>query len=290
MQIDSFTSEAITAVNNSIQQPPKMTATKRQAAYFYANTQNDSASNKRRRQTEEPDYAAAAFQKAFAGSGPSPPMSILSGRRERALPLGSVDMELARVMTSSEFDCDEEEVAMNGDSEQEEDQQPVEKKNDKAQDYDPYGDVSSMRMLASLVQSTRNYYGFASYDTAATKNEPSNVISSSNDQTNITQAYNSYNSSYNTEKTPSEDHAECLSSWTPSSSCNNLNDNKRKNINNNNRSDGQSRCDKGEGESSSDSISSSEHNSPPNSPQPKGKEPLGSIVDATLNGAFLVVG
>ena len=149
-------------------------------------------------------------------------MPILSGKRELALPLGSVDMELVRVMTFSEFDCDEEEVATNGDYKQQENQQQVEKKYEEAQDHDPYGygNISSMHIITSLVQSTRNYYSFASYDTTDTKNESSNNMSSSKDRTNITQAYSNYNNAYSTRRIPSEVNSECLSLLTPSSSCN----------------------------------------------------------------------
>ena len=201
-------------------------------------------------------------------------------------------MELARVMTSSEFDRDEEEVAMNGDYKQQEDQQQVEKKYDEAQDYDPYGygDVSSMHIVASLVQSTRNYYSFANYDTTTTKKESSHDMSSSKDRTNITQAYSNYNNTYSTRRIPSKVNSECLSVLTPSSSCNDLNDNNRKNIDNGNRSDGQSSCDDGEGELSSNSISCSERNSLPYSPQPKGEEYLDSTVHATSKGSFLILG
>ena len=103
--------------------------------------------------------------------------------RERALPLGSVDMKLARVMTSSEFDRGEAEMAA------QDDQQQVEETQD--DDTYDYGDVSSMYMIASLIQSTRHYYSFASDDTTSTTNTLSNKISSK-DQTNMSQAYNTY--------------------------------------------------------------------------------------------------
>eukprot|EP00579_Thalassiosira_antarctica_P001406 CAMPEP_0201870852 /NCGR_PEP_ID=MMETSP0902-20130614/3897_1 /ASSEMBLY_ACC=CAM_ASM_000551 /TAXON_ID=420261 /ORGANISM="Thalassiosira antarctica, Strain CCMP982" /LENGTH=228 /DNA_ID=CAMNT_0048396639 /DNA_START=73 /DNA_END=759 /DNA_ORIENTATION=- len=207
-----------------------MTAMKRQASYIYAHAHNDStacASNKRRRQNEEPQYTAATIVTALANAG-SPPMSIFTGRRERALPLGSVDMDLARVMTSSEFDRDEA-AEMAGD-----DQQQVEEKDgETTQDDDPYGygDVSSMYMMAGLIQSTRHHYCLDSDDTTSTTNTLPNNISSDD--------YSNYNTS-NTEQTPSEDNSEGLSSWTPSSSCNDLNDNDKENIDNDNWSDGQS--------------------------------------------------
>eukprot|EP00579_Thalassiosira_antarctica_P032367 CAMPEP_0201997802 /NCGR_PEP_ID=MMETSP0905-20130828/4690_1 /ASSEMBLY_ACC=CAM_ASM_000554 /TAXON_ID=420261 /ORGANISM="Thalassiosira antarctica, Strain CCMP982" /LENGTH=208 /DNA_ID=CAMNT_0048553583 /DNA_START=29 /DNA_END=651 /DNA_ORIENTATION=- len=208
-----------------------MTAMKRQASYIYAHAHNDStacASNKRRRQNEEPQYTAATIVTALANAG-SPPMSIFTGRRERALPLGSVDMDLARVMTSSEFDRDEA-AEMAGD-----DQQQVEEKDgETTQDDDPYGygDVSSMYMMANLIQSTRHYYSFDRDDTTSAIITLSNNISSED--------LGSYNNKYNTESTPSEDNSDGLSSWTPSSPCNDLNDNDTKNIDNDNWSDGQS--------------------------------------------------
>jgi len=267
-----------------------MTAMKRQASYFYAHTHNDdadSASNKRRRQNEEFQYTATTIQTA--------PMSILTGRREPALPLVSVDMERTRVLTSSEFDREEAEMAAYGDDRTQEDQQQVEEKNDEAQDDDdPNGDVASMYMMASLIQSTRHYYSFASDDTTSTTKSLSNNMSSK-DQTNISQAYSNCNNNYNTERTPSEDNSDGLSSWTPSSSsCNDyLNDNDKKHIDDDNRSDGQSSCDIGAGESWSDSISNSDHGSSPYpySPRRKGEDlHLGSIVSTTLEGSFFIVG
>jgi len=237
-----------------------MTAMKRQSSFIYAHAHTDSAasaSNKRRRQKEEFQYTAATIQTALANAG-RPPMSTLTERRDRALPLGSVDMKQARVMTSSEFDREEAEMILNGD-----DQQQVEEDDDEAQDDDPYGygDVSSMYMMANLIQSTRHYYSFDRDDTTSATITLSNNISSED--------LGSYNNKYNTESTPSEDNSDGLSSWTPSSPCNDLNDNDTKNIDNDNWSDGQSSCDIGVGESS-DSLSVSYHSgSSPSSYMPK---------------------
>ena len=132
-----------------------MTTIKRQASYFYAHTHNDgaaSAVDKCRHQKEELRYTAVTIQSALANES-RPPMPIFTGRRAYDFLLGSVDVELARVMTLSEFDCNEAETAVNGDGKTQEDQQQVEEKNDETQDDDPYGcgDVSSMYMVVSLI-------------------------------------------------------------------------------------------------------------------------------------------
>eukprot|EP00579_Thalassiosira_antarctica_P006201 CAMPEP_0201903876 /NCGR_PEP_ID=MMETSP0902-20130614/55707_1 /ASSEMBLY_ACC=CAM_ASM_000551 /TAXON_ID=420261 /ORGANISM="Thalassiosira antarctica, Strain CCMP982" /LENGTH=277 /DNA_ID=CAMNT_0048437945 /DNA_START=34 /DNA_END=868 /DNA_ORIENTATION=+ len=262
---------------------------KRQSSFIYAHAHTDSAasaSNKRRRQKEEFQYTAATIQTALANAG-RPPMSTLTERRDRALPLGSVDMKQARVMTSSEFDREEAEMILNGD-----DQQQVEEDDDEAQDDDPYGygDVSSMYMMANLIQSTRHYYSFdrddIGYGDVSSMYMMANLIQSTRhyysfDRDDTTSAIitlsnnissedlGSYNNKYNTESTPSEDNSDGLSSWTPSSPCNDLNDNDTKNIDNDNWSDGQSSCDIGVGESS-DSLSVSYHSgSSPSSYMPK---------------------
>ena len=127
-----------------------MTAMKRQASCFYAHTHNDdadSASNKRRRQNEEFQYTATTIQTALADAG-HPPMSIF--------PLGSVDMERARVMTSCEDDCAEAEITLNGGAKKQEDQLQVEENDGETQADDPNCDVSSMCIIASLIQSTQH--------------------------------------------------------------------------------------------------------------------------------------
>ena len=171
-------------------------------------------------------------------------------------------------MTSSEFDHDEAEMAVNGDSKKQDNQQPVNEKDKETQDDDPYGygDVSSMYMIISLIQSNRHYYSFTSDDTASAILTLSNNISSK-DQTNISQAYSSYNNSYNTRKTPSEDNSGSSSCWTPSSSCNDLKENNEKNIDNENMSDGLSIISKSR-QSLSGSISSSDCGSSPYSSRP----------------------
>ena len=114
-------------------------------------------------------------------------MSILTGSRERALMLGSVDMERARVMTSCKYDRAEAEMTLNGGAKKQEDQQQVEENDGETQADDPNCDVSSMCIIASLIQSTQHYYSFVSDDTSSATKALSNKMSSK-DQTNILQA------------------------------------------------------------------------------------------------------
>mmetsp|Transcript_32459 Transcript_32459/g.62105 ORF Transcript_32459/g.62105 Transcript_32459/m.62105 type:complete len:345 (-) Transcript_32459:78-1112(-) len=223
---------------------------------FYAHIENNnessSTASKRRRQKEELAYAAATVKTALAEAAHLP-SSILNNWREHASPIGSDgdDMEGVKVMTSSDFDREEEAeiMAMNGDDniQQEDQQQQVENETideRTSQEEDPNGNVSSMYMLAGLIQSTRNYYSFeiAAHDDTATSLMINNTNNDKEDS--MAQAYIDYNSNnYNNEKAPSEDNSEDLSSWTPYSSLNNLDDNERKNIDNDNRSDDQSSCD-----------------------------------------------
>lgn len=250
---------------------------KRSNGYYYAHTHthhpatvnrsSDAQSNKRRRQKEELQYTAATIQSAFTNAG-RPPMSIMTrNRRERALPMGSVDMECARVITSDEFDeMDDNNDQLDGAEEQSQAEAETKtQESSKSYGTDEY-DVSSMYMLSGLIQSTRNYYGFSCDDTATITAGNSNNHhrqSSNNDETNLTQVY----SNYNDEKL-GQDNSEGLSSWTPSiSSCNDLNEyNDKKNIDNDNRSDGQSSdmgnsADEGDETLSSYSISSTMYSS-----------------------------
>ena len=258
-------------------------------SYYYASLYthpNDATSsgnsNKRRRQKEELQYTAATIQSALEDAG-RPPMS-LERRREHALSLlgsgtgsgTSVDMTSATVMTSSEFDEMEnnnnnDTAALKTDTEDE--AQEAETSQDVSFDIigrsrnrsaaaatttalsstsNGYGDVSSMYMLGSLVQSTRQYYNYTccDYDTT-TVSTP--IISNLPTKKKARYTYT----------------APC--DWTPTSSyCERLEpgsglaDNDKKNIDNDNRSDGQSLnssetcCSSSSEEEEEDSISSSE--------------------------------
>ena len=238
--------------------------------YYYAHTHqhdpNSITANKRRRQKEDLRYAAATIQQSLSDAGRRDARdmsSILQNRRERALPMGSVDMSTVKLVTSAEFDMNEKED-MKGEQEDGEE-------NKEENTYD----VNSMFMLSSLIQSTRQYYSFSNDDTTITAsaavqasssngtvNQPRSTTQSSNNSNNnamTTQAYHNIND---------EDISEGTSTWTPSppittndngveSSTNELlNDYLKKNIDNDNRSDGLS-SDMADGRSqSSDSVSS----------------------------------
>ena len=242
---------------------------------YYAHTHqhhtNDAASsNKRCRQKEDLRYAASTIQQSLSDAGHHDARdmsSILQNRRERALPMGSVDMSTVKLVTSAEFDSEmNEKEDMKGEQEDGEE-------NKEENTYD----VNSMFMLSSLIQSTRQYYSFSNNDTTTTAsaagqasssssngtvNQPRSTTQSSNNSNNnamTTQAYHNIND---------EDISEGTSTWTPSppittnddgveSSTNELlNDYLKKNIDNDNRSDGLS-SDMADGRSqSSDSVSS----------------------------------
>ena len=241
--------------------------------YYYAHTHqhhtNDAAasSNKRRRQKEDLRYAAATIQQSLSDAGHHDARdmsSILQNRRERALPMGSVDMSTVKLVTSAEFDMNEKED-MKGEQDDGEE-------NKEENTYD----VNSMFMLSSLIQSTRQYYSFSNDDTTTTASAAVQASSSSNGTVNqprsTTQSSNNSNNNAMTTQTyhniNDEDISEGTSTWTPSppittnddgveSSTNELlNDYLKKNIDNDNRSDGLS-SDMADGRSqSSDSVSS----------------------------------
>lgn len=199
-------------------------------------------------------------------------------------------MELAKALTSSEYDRQEAEIPVD-DSTDETDQDHA----------DPNGDVSSMYMMASLIQSTRHYYSRSvaseDHDTTVNSMTTSSNDKSSQDESNITQAYINYNKNYNSRKAPSEDNSEGSSAWTPASSYGDWNDNDRKNIDNDNRSDEQSSCGIGDedGSSSDNGITSFTPEESSSSPQcyafPR-DETLrpGSSVGKTSEGALFIVG
>ena len=96
-------------------QAPRSNEHHHQGGYYYAHTHqhhpNDAASsNKRRRQKEELRYAAATIQQSLSDAGHRDARdmsSILQNRRERALPMGSVDMSTVKlVVTSTKFDSE----------------------------------------------------------------------------------------------------------------------------------------------------------------------------------------
>ena len=221
--------------------------------YYYAHTHqhhtNDAASsNKRRRQKEELRYAAATIQQSLSDAGHRDARdmsSILQNRRERALPMGSVDMSTVKlVVTSTKFDSEMSggEECLVVDEEEQNDIDGQSKADTNSSDVDQeeeYNDVSEMYMLSNLIQSTRQYYSFSSDDTKTTQVTASLPTTVSH--------VHSTNFTNNHEKSlPRSDSSEGLSSYTPLSSENDLNhdddngDDKKKDIDNDNRSDGQS--------------------------------------------------
>ena len=257
---------------------------KRQASHFDAQD-TDSASNKRRRQREEFHYTVATIHTALADAG-RPHMGILSNRRERALPLGSVNMELAKVVTSSEYDRQEAEMATAAQI----DQKRGDDRNDETDlDNDHSNVVSSMYMMANLIQSTRHCYShcFASDDAVVNSVHVLSKDKQSEEETNVTQACMSYNHNRGSKKAPCEDNAEGFSTCAPSSSYGELTDNNQKNIDNDNRSDEQSSCgtDDGNESSSDNSISSVKHDGGSSSLSTRG-----NVAGKTKRAFYYIIG
>ena len=235
-------------------QAPRSNEHHHQGGYYYAHTHqhhtNDAASsNKRRRQKEDLRYAAATIQQSLSDAGHHDARdmsSILQNRRERALPMGSVDMSTVKLLTSTKFDSemsDGEECLVVDEEEQSDVIYGQSKADTNSSDDDQeeeYNDVSEMYMLSNLIQSTRQYYNFSSDDTKTTQATAS--LPTSHPTT-----MNNKNFTNNHEQSlPRSDSSEGLSSYTPLSSENDLNhddddgDDKKKDIDNDNRSDGQS--------------------------------------------------
>jgi hypothetical protein len=145
-------------------------------------------------------------------------MSLKSVRRERALPYGSVDLSLSKVVSASEYDASSHASAAAEDTD---------KSKDREQDIYCKAFYSN---YSSLIQSTRHYY---------------NVSSSSDSK---------FANDENEKKSESSSSMEGLSSWTPTSSNHDMNDNK--DIDNDNRSDQSSLNDGGSTSDSDESISS----------------------------------
>jgi hypothetical protein len=244
-------------------------------------THAQSTANKRRKHKEELQYTAHTIQSALREAG-RPPITIFTRRRERALPMGSVNMNLALVVSSKEYDAMESNGSTaSNESTTEEDTSDVPEAN--------VYDYTSPYEYASLMQASRTYY--TSSSTSNVSGTTTTTASTEEDKTNKS-------SEYNEDKT-SEHSSEGLSSWTPNSSCEDFDEDKKNNsIDNDNRSDGQSSL--GAEDSSSSSSSGGGFSS---SPSPSLKEENntegGATVDAVTegekketdeNGAYSVVG
>ncbi|KAL3785933.1 hypothetical protein ACHAW5_006815 [Stephanodiscus triporus] len=246
-----------------------------------------SGSKRHRQSKEELQYTAATIQKVLADAGMPTMSNTTSDRRERALPLGSVDMDGCKVMTSSEFDDYEDD--MNAQADKLNGDQGTRSNAGNCDDYN----LASMYMIAGLIQSTRHHYSFSSNDAAATK--PANAAGPNSSSRNEALPTKKQSKSMTKEevhttilndKKSSEDHFEVLSSWTPSTSSFNHHNyyDSKSNIDDDNRSDEQSSGMAGGegGESSSSSYSGSSENEETNH-----KERSGSI---DFDGPYSVIG
>ena len=163
-------------------------------------------------------------------------MSI-QGRRERALPkyLGAVDMDTAKLITSTQFEDVTEDTPSSSSS----------------SGIDKY-DVQSMNMYANLIQSTRHYYTVSNDDEDITTATTTRYHAPAKTQSSRKKSSTSYNNEND------EDNSG-MSTWTPPTPTSALNDSLnaylRQNIDNDNRSDGLS-SDMADNSTSSDSLSS----------------------------------
>lgn len=162
-----------------------------------------SQASRHKRQKMELAYAAHTIKEALEEAG-RPTMSQKAVRRERALPSGSVDLNLVTVITSSDHNYNESVKA----NQTTDSSDTTQSKEDEIGTY--YKAFYSN--YSALIQSTRNYYTMA----AGSK--------SLNDE--------------NEKKSESSSSMEGLSSWTPTSSNHDINDNKK--IDDDNRSDSSS--------------------------------------------------
>ena len=171
---------------------------------------NDEVCHRHKRQKQDLAYAAANIEQALSEAGfPSMPLTL---RRERALPVGSVDLNLSKVVTSSQYDeshNSNRSTYVGGDT-----------KNEKEDENQLYYQALYTN-YSNLIQSTRHYYTVSS----------SSESKFSNDEN---------------EKAKSESSSSMesgLSSFAPTLSNKNLKDNK--DIDNDNRSDKSSLEDEG---------------------------------------------
>jgi hypothetical protein len=146
---------------------------------------SDEATNRHKRQKQELAYAVATIEEALLEAG-RPIMPLKSERRERALPSGSVDLNLSKVVSASEYDATSDTDI---------------KTESKDEDKDIYYKAFYSN-YSSLIQSTRPYYNHSSSSESKFANEE------------------------NEKKSESSSSMEGLSSWTPTSSNQDMNDNK----------------------------------------------------------------
>ena len=270
-------------INNGNQLSPKQgkSATKLQGNYFYAHTHTgDAAARKKRRSQkdifkDEVQYAAATIQSALRDAGQ---LHGLQSRRERALPMAKVDMDLARVMTSKEYDDAEaievNEQAKNHREDIKEDTTDGRVKQQQQQSPNDDDDVQRMHMVSGLVRSTRHYYNHAYSPPGCNPPTVSSLPSSRQEETIRTLLRCGYGNNNKDDKlllSGEYNNSEGLSSWTPSSMCSddindgNCNGNYKmmkrrtssRDIDNDNPSDGQSSLDRGSASSTSSSASES---------------------------------
>ena len=196
--------------------------TNRKSSLIHEGKDDISQTSRHKRQKMELAYAAHTIKEALEDAG-RPIMSQKALRRERALPSGSVDLSLVTVLTSSDHDSNESAKA----NQAPDSSDTTENEEDEMDSYFKafYSNYSA------LIQSTRNYYTISSGS------------KSLNDE--------------NEKKSESSSSMEGLSSWTPTSSNHDMNDNKK--IDDDNRSDSSSL--EGEG-SISDCLSCESRNAP----------------------------
>ena len=201
---------------------------------------NNEVCHRHKRQKQDLAYAAANIEHALSEAGyPSMPLTL---RRERALPVGSVDLNLSKVLTSSQYD---EFINSNKSTDDAGDTK------NEAENEDQLYYQALYTNYSNLIQSTRHYY---------------NVSSSSES--------NKYANDEN-EKAKSESSSSMesgLSSFAPNSSNNDLKDNK--DIDNDNRSDKSSLEEDG---SISDSLSCEWSSFQDNMSKNKSKDPYAVV-------------
>ena len=221
------------------------------SGHYHARDSDDFCPMKRRKK-QELAYPAETIEMALEQAGRHA-VPILSLRRERALLNGSVDLSLVKVVDSSEYDTDFNTSRIADTTEDE-----IVKVNDHDDTIGSEHDIyynAFYADCASLIQSTRHYYTASPYESKFSNEDKKSESSSSMGG---------------------------VSSWTPHSFNQDLNDNK--NIDNDNRSDQSSFVEK---ESSADSLSSESRSPSPFSNDIENKYDANEIKNFV---AFSVVG
>ena len=217
---------------------PSTTFGKRASPPFYytKSTRYMSAADaERRRKTDELHYTASTIQQALEDAN-RPPVSLFT-RRVRALP-SSVNTDSCTVITSAEY----------AESSAQANEHPIKANaNENGALAGKENSVDEMLLYAALIQSTRQFYGFAE-DTSPTTN---GTTTNNNEQQDGGVNDDDDDGDEDGEEEELRASSDATSTWSPTLPCNQVNLNDKKAIDNDNRSD-ETSSNPSSGEESSD--------------------------------------